>query len=49
MKIPLPESLFIKVAILTLLKKNPAQVVFCKFLNSTFFVKQIQMVASEHL
>ena len=45
-------SLFlIKVASLTLLKKTPAQVVFCKFrniLNSTSSVKQIRTAASEH-
>ena len=42
---------FIKFASLTLSKKTPAQPVFCQFcniLNSTSFVKQIRMAASEH-
>ena len=44
-------SLFFKVASLTLLKKTPTQVVFCKFcniLNSTSLVKQIRTAPFEH-
>ena len=42
---------FFKVASLTLLKKTPTQVVFCKFcniLNSTSLVKQIRTAPFEH-
>ena len=48
---PFAGVFFIKVASLTLLKKTPAQVVFCKFyniFNSTSFVKQVRAAPSEH-
>ena len=48
---PLPESFFIKVASLTLLRKTPVQVIFCQFfniLNNTSFVKQIRPASSEN-